>query len=81
MTSGPGFLIHYDAIFVRTGDKVVPDIVAEAFEKVEKKVITAYTKKHVKIRDYTLFLCYDFKGLREGSRRHTNDTFGSYPGL
>ena len=63
----PGFqnLIHYDAIFVRTGDASIPDIVAEAFHKVEKKVITVYTKKRVKIRDFTLFLCYDFKGMEE----------------
>lgn len=63
----PGFqnLIHYDAIFVRTGDASIPDIVAEAFHKVEKKVITVYTKKRVKIREFTLFLCYDFKGMEE----------------
>lgn len=63
----PGFqnLIHYDAIFVRTGNASIPDIVAEAFHKVEKKVITVYTKKRVKIRDFTLFLCYDFKGMEE----------------
>ena len=63
----PGFssFLHYDAIFVRTGDKDVPEAIAAAFEKVEKKVISAYTKKHAKIRDYSIFLCYDFKGLRE----------------
>jgi membrane-associated phospholipid phosphatase len=63
----PGFqdMIHYDAVFVRTGDASIPDIVAEAFHKVEKKVITVYTKKRVKIRDFTLFLCYDFKGMGE----------------
>jgi 4-amino-4-deoxy-L-arabinose transferase-like glycosyltransferase/membrane-associated phospholipid phosphatase len=63
----PGFFsfLHHDAIFVRTGDKDVPEAIAAAFEKVEKKVISAYTKKHAKIRDYSIFLCYDFKGLRE----------------
>jgi membrane-associated phospholipid phosphatase len=63
----PGFssFLHYDAIFVRTGDKDVPKVIAAAFEKVEKKVISAYTKKHAKIRDYSIFLCYGFKGLRE----------------
>jgi 4-amino-4-deoxy-L-arabinose transferase-like glycosyltransferase/membrane-associated phospholipid phosphatase len=55
--------IHSDAIFVRTGDVRIPEHVAGAFEKVEKKVFTAYTKKHAKIRDYSIFLCYDFKGL------------------
>jgi membrane-associated phospholipid phosphatase len=63
----PGFssFLHYDAIFVRTGDRNVPEIIAAAFGKVEKKVISAYTKKRAKIRDYSIFLCYDFKGLRE----------------
>ena len=46
-----------------TGNVTVPEKVAAAFQKVEKKVFTAYTKKHAKIRDYSIFLCYDFKGL------------------
>jgi membrane-associated phospholipid phosphatase len=57
--------IHYHAIFVRTGDGAIPEKVAAAFHKVEKKVFTAYTKKHAKIRDYSIFICYDFKGLTE----------------
>ncbi|MFZ6017016.1 MAG: glycosyltransferase family 39 protein [Nitrospirota bacterium] len=63
----PGFnnLLHYDAIFVRIGDTTISDKVASAFEKVEKRVFTAYTKKQIKIRDYSIFLCYDFKGLKE----------------
>ncbi len=56
-------LIHHHAVFVRIGDVPIPQQVAEAFEKVEKKVFTAYTKRHAKIRDYSIFLCYDFKGL------------------
>jgi len=63
----PGFnnLVHYNAIFVRTGDSTLPERVAAAFGKVEKKVFTAYTKNHAKIREYSLFLCYDFKGFEE----------------
>jgi undecaprenyl-diphosphatase len=63
----PGFhnLLHYHAIFVRTGDSSVPEEVAAAFDKVEKKVFTVYTKKHMKIRDYSIFMCYDFRGLKE----------------
>lgn len=62
----PGFnnLVHYNAIFVRVGDAEVPEKVSAAFRKVEKKVFTTYTKKHSKIRDYTIFLCYDFSGLK-----------------
>lgn len=63
----PGFnnLLHHDAIFVRIGDTQVPEKVAGAFEKIEKRLFTAYTKKKMKIRDYSLFICYDFKGIKE----------------
>jgi 4-amino-4-deoxy-L-arabinose transferase-like glycosyltransferase/membrane-associated phospholipid phosphatase len=61
--------IRYNAIFVSTGDVAVPEKVAAAFQKVEKKVFTAYTKKHAKIRDYSIFLCYDFKGLDQEKPR------------
>jgi membrane-associated phospholipid phosphatase len=63
----PGFskMLHYDAIFVKTGDSEIPEKVAAAFNKVEKRVFKAYTKKLIKIRDYSIFLCYDFKGLKE----------------
>jgi membrane-associated phospholipid phosphatase len=58
-------LLHYDAIFVSTGDNKIPEKVAAAFRKVEKRVFKAYTKEHLIIRDYSIFLCYDFKGLKE----------------
>ena len=63
----PGFnkFVHYDAIFVRVGDTPAPETVSAAFRKVEKKVFTAYTKNHTKIRDYSIFLCHDFRGLEE----------------
>ena len=63
----PGFndLLHYDAIFVRAGDGRVPVKIADAFRKVEKKAFTAYTKNHAGIRNYSIFLCYDFKGLEQ----------------
>jgi 4-amino-4-deoxy-L-arabinose transferase-like glycosyltransferase len=62
----PGFdnLLHYDAIFVKSGDGRVPPNIADAFRKVEKKAFTAYTKNHVEIRVYSIFLCYDFRGLK-----------------
>ena len=63
----PGFenLLHYDAIFVMSGDTNTPRYITGAFRKVEKKVFTVYTKKRVEIRDYSLFLCYDFNGLSD----------------
>jgi undecaprenyl-diphosphatase len=62
-------LLHYDAIFVRTGDVAVSEKVAAAFQKVEKKVFTAYTKRHAKIADFSIFLCYGFKGLDQEKPR------------
>jgi undecaprenyl-diphosphatase len=63
----PGFqdLIHYDAILVTVGDNAFPAELTPAFRKVEKRVLKAYTKKHIELRDYSIFLCYDFKGLKE----------------
>lgn len=63
----PGFqdFIYYDAIFVSVGDNMFPVELAPAFRKVEKRVLKAYTKKHVELREYSIFLCYDFKGLKE----------------
>jgi membrane-associated phospholipid phosphatase len=61
----PGFqnLLHHDAIFVRIGDTRLPKKVADAFGKIEKRLFTAYTNNE-KLRDYSLFLCYDFKGMK-----------------
>ena len=43
----------------------MPEKLAHSFTKVEKRVLKAYTKKQVEIRDYSIFLCYDFKGLKK----------------
>ena len=63
----PGFhdRLHSDAIFVRKGDSRVPDKIANAFSQVEKRVYKAYTKGHVTGKEYSIFLCHDFKGLDE----------------
>ncbi len=63
----PGFrsLLRYDAIFVTIGDMPTPDAITNAFEKVEKRTFTAYNKQNKKIREYSLILCYDFKGIKE----------------
>lgn len=63
----PGFnqLIHYDAIFVRIGDRNMPVKLTSAFHKVEKRVFKAYTKRQPGQKEYSIFLCYDFKGMKE----------------
>ena len=62
----PGFseLLYHNAIFVTIDDIVIPQRVAGAFEKVEKRLFTVY-EKDKKVRDYSIFLCYDFKGMNE----------------
>ena len=35
------------------------------FTKLRKRSLPFILKKRVKIRDFTLFLCYDFKGMGE----------------
>lgn len=56
-------LVYYDAIFVKAGDVPLPEAIGRAFRQVEKKVFSTYTNRHEKIKDYSIFLCYDFKGL------------------
>ena len=62
----PGFnnLLHHDAIFVRIDDTRLPEKVADAFARIDKRLFTVYDKNK-KIRDYSIFLCYDFKGIKE----------------
>ena len=63
----PGFntRLHHNAIFVRIGNSRLPEKISGAFEKVEKRVLTAYGENNKKFRDYSLFLCYDFTGMKE----------------
>jgi undecaprenyl-diphosphatase len=62
----PGFsdFLHYNAIFVTIDDISVPEKVAGSFGNIEKRLFTVY-EKDKKIRDYSIILCYDFKGMRE----------------
>jgi 4-amino-4-deoxy-L-arabinose transferase-like glycosyltransferase/membrane-associated phospholipid phosphatase len=62
----PGFheFLHSNAIFVTTGNVSVSRKIANAFEEIEKKLLTV-NEKDKKIRDYSIFLCYDFKGMKK----------------
>jgi len=58
---GPGRPIH--GIFVRAGEAEIPGDVARAFGSWEKRVVWAESRGRV-IKEYSLFVCFDFKGLR-----------------
>ncbi len=62
----PGFhnLIHYNAIFVTIGDTELPAGIRDAFTSSEKQVFRVYEKDRV-LREYSIFICHDFKGMRE----------------
>lgn len=62
----PGFdnLVHYNAIFVTIGRIELPSKIREGFERCEGRVFEARKGNKV-IREYSIFSCYDFKGMEE----------------
>lgn len=52
-----------NAVFVRTGNADMPKEVADAFDRFEKRPLQVYDKKGRPIREYSLFICYNFKTL------------------
>ncbi|MCC6346294.1 MAG: glycosyltransferase family 39 protein [Nitrospirales bacterium] len=51
-----------NGIFVTISRKEVPREVARAFDSCEKKTVTV-TEREYLLREYSLFICYNFKGL------------------
>ncbi len=62
--SGFNNLMHYDAIFVTIGRIEVPARLREGFERCDVRFFEAMDRGKL-IRDYSIFSCYDFKGIRE----------------
>jgi len=60
----PGFedLIGHNAIFVRDKKKIKKEV-EEAFEKCEAEPVSI-RKKNSKVVKFTIFKCYDFKGIK-----------------
>lgn len=60
----PGFndLIHYNGIFVTIGDTELHPRVKDAFHSCEKRRFQSYDKERL-LRQYSIFLCHDFKGM------------------
>jgi membrane-associated phospholipid phosphatase len=61
----PGFggLIGYNAVFVRTSASQLPREVGEAFERCDRQIIPMKIKQKKRMK-YTIFKCYDFKGIK-----------------
>ena len=61
----PGFedLVGYNAVFVRKDDNGLPEEVGGVFERCEKQLVTIKTRQN-KIMKFTVFKCYDFKGMK-----------------
>jgi len=55
-------LIHLNAIFVTIGNARMPEAFITGFDRCEKNVFDVYTRGQ-KLRDYSIFTCYDFKGM------------------
>ncbi len=62
----PGFddLIHYNGIFVTIGDTELHPRVKDAFNSCEKRRFQAFDKERL-LRQYSIFLCHDFKGMEK----------------
>lgn len=60
----PGFhnLIHYNGIFVTIGDVELHPRIGDAFQSCERRVVKVHDKERI-LREFTVFLCYDFKGI------------------
>lgn len=56
--------IPINAIYVRTGNNEMPQWVREGFDSCEKKLFSSFDKKKRLIREYSIFICYNFKGLK-----------------
>jgi membrane-associated phospholipid phosphatase len=55
-----------NGIFVALGDIEMPLAVAEAFGAFEKRIVKVYDRGY-ELRTYSVFVCYNFKGLRTGA--------------
>ncbi len=52
-----------NGIFVRIGNENMPSEVAESFGKFEKRIFKVYGNNYLR-REYSIFICYNFKGLK-----------------
>lgn len=56
--------IHYNAVFVTIGNAQVPETFVAAFDKCDKDIFDVYAEGR-KLREYSIFTCYNFKGVQQ----------------
>ncbi len=56
-------LLGFDAIFVRIGNESFPEELKQSFDYYEKQLFTVHRKDKKVLREYSIFKCYNFKGL------------------
>jgi undecaprenyl-diphosphatase len=56
--------IQINGIYVRTGNGTIPSNVEDAFDSCEKRAFSAFDRGKRLIREYSIFICYNFKGLK-----------------
>lgn len=56
--------ITINAVFVRMGVTDMPNEMIGSFDRFERRILTVYDKKNNILRQYSIFICYNFKGLK-----------------
>ncbi len=55
---------NINAIFVRMGVEDMPPEMTDSFDAFERSILTVYDKKNNILRQYSIFICYNFKGVQ-----------------
>ncbi|MDO8281667.1 MAG: glycosyltransferase family 39 protein [Thermodesulfovibrionia bacterium] len=63
MWEGFETLSGYDAIFISMGNESFPKELEGAFAHYSKEILTVYRRDDKVLREYSIFKCYNFKGL------------------
>jgi undecaprenyl-diphosphatase len=61
--NGPAAVSAVNGIFVQSGNRDMPPVVAHAFDHFTKNLYKVYEHGHI-LREYSIFICYNFKHLK-----------------
>ena len=60
---GPAVVGAVNGIFVQSGNRDIPPVVARAFDHFTKNLFKVYEHGRI-LREYSIFICYNFKNLK-----------------